>query len=58
MQLRTPLSQARGLGSARDGLSHWMAQRLTAVANAVLIVWFLFSAVGLAGADYQRPRLA
>ena len=30
--LRTPLSRARGLGSAKDGLHHWWVQRLTAVA--------------------------
>jgi succinate dehydrogenase / fumarate reductase membrane anchor subunit len=56
MQLRTPLSHARGLGSAKDGLGHWMAQRLTAIANSVLVVWFLVSAIGLAGADYGTTR--
>jgi succinate dehydrogenase / fumarate reductase membrane anchor subunit len=56
MQLRTPLSHTRGLGSAKDGLGHWMSQRLTAIANALLIIWFLFSAIGLAGADYEATR--
>ncbi|MBL6651832.1 MAG: succinate dehydrogenase, hydrophobic membrane anchor protein, partial [Reyranella sp.] len=27
--LRTHLSRARGLGSAKDGLHHWWAQRIT-----------------------------
>jgi len=29
--LRSPLSRARGLGSARYASHHWWAQRLTAV---------------------------
>jgi len=45
MQLRNPLSLTKGLGSAKDGASHWMMQRLTAIANLVLIIWFLFSAI-------------
>lgn len=53
MQLRTPLAITKGLGSAKDGVGHWSMQRLTAVANLVLIVWFLISAIGLAGADYE-----
>lgn len=56
MQLRTPISRTRGLGSAKDGLGHWMMQRLTAIANAVLIIWFLISAMTLAGADYAETR--
>ena len=56
MQLRTPISHIRGLGSAKDGLGHWTMQRLTAIANVLLIVWFLVSAMTLAGADYQETR--
>lgn len=56
MHLRTPLAVTKGLGSAKDGTGHWTMQRLTAIANAVLIVWFLFNAIGLAGADYEATR--
>ena len=56
MQLRTPISRSRGLGSAKDGLGHWTMQRLTAIANVVLIVWFLISAMTLAGADYAETK--
>lgn len=41
MSLRTPLSRARGLGSAKTGLHHWIAQRVTAVALVALAVWFI-----------------
>jgi len=54
--LRTPLSRARGLGSAKDGLHHWWAQRLTAIALIPLVVWFAVSLVMLSGADYEHAR--
>lgn len=56
MDLRTPLNRARGLGSAKDGLHHWWAQRLTAVALIPLVVWFAISLVMLSGADYAVVR--
>jgi succinate dehydrogenase / fumarate reductase membrane anchor subunit len=54
--LRTPLSRARGLGSAKDGLHHWWVQRLTAVALVPLVAWFAISLVMLSGADYAAAR--
>lgn len=45
MSLRSPLSQARGLGSAKDGVSHWWMQRMTAIALIPLSLWFVFSLV-------------
>ncbi|HEY6981829.1 succinate dehydrogenase, hydrophobic membrane anchor protein [Reyranella sp.] len=53
---RTPLARARGLGSAKDGLGHWWAQRLTAIALIPLVVWFAVSLVMLSGADYATAR--
>src|ERR1700754_2057611 len=53
---RSPLSRARGLGSAKDGLHHWWIQRLTAIALIPLVVWFLISLVMLSGADYPVVR--
>ncbi|HTG22910.1 MAG TPA: succinate dehydrogenase, hydrophobic membrane anchor protein, partial [Reyranella sp.] len=41
--LRTPLARARGLGSAREGVHHWWAQRITAIALIPLVVWFAVS---------------
>ena len=51
MSLRTPLSQAKGLGSAKEGASHWWLQRLTAIALVPLAIWFAFAVacVGNAG---------
>lgn len=54
--LRTPLSRARGLGSARQGVHHWWAQRITAVALIPLVAWFAISLIMLSGADYFVVR--
>jgi succinate dehydrogenase / fumarate reductase, membrane anchor subunit len=52
----TPLARARGLGAAHGGVGHWKLQRLTAMSNAVLVLWFVFSAMALAGASYAEVR--
>ena len=52
MSLRTPLANARGLGSAKEGVDHWWKQRLTAVALVPLFLWFGFSVALLGTADY------
>jgi succinate dehydrogenase / fumarate reductase membrane anchor subunit len=54
--LRTPLSRARGLGSAKQGVHHWWVQRITAVALIPLVVWFAISLIMLSGADYAVVR--
>ena len=50
--LRSDLGRARGLGSAKEGVAHWWAQRLTAIALIPLTLWFAASVIGLAGASY------
>ncbi|MEZ5817079.1 MAG: succinate dehydrogenase, hydrophobic membrane anchor protein [Hyphomicrobiaceae bacterium] len=57
-RIRTPLAKARGLGSAKSGTDHFWLQRMTAVANTVLVVVVLVQIVRLAGADYQTVRAA
>ncbi len=53
MSLRTPLSEAKGLGSAKEGASHWWMQRITAVALVPLAIWFAFAVAMLGGASYE-----
>ncbi len=56
MAYRTPIAKVRGLGAARSGLQHWKMQRVTAVANVLLVLWFVFSAMALSGSDYAQVR--
>src|SRR5215475_14043813 len=49
---RTPLARVRGLGSAKGGTDHFWKQRLTAVANLILVSLAIYLIVRLAGADY------
>ena len=53
---RTPLRRVRGLGSAREGTGHFWHQRLTALANIPLILFFLGLIVALNGADHATVR--
>lgn len=48
----TEIKRVRGLGSARSGVGHWWLQRVTAVANVLLLIWFLASLLLLPSLDY------
>jgi succinate dehydrogenase / fumarate reductase membrane anchor subunit len=48
----TPLRNVRGLGSAKEGADHFWRQRLTAVANLVLVPLLVALLAALAGADH------
>ena len=54
MRYRTPLSRARGLGSAKGGTHHWWAQRVTALALIPLTIWLTASMIALTGAGYAE----
>ena len=49
---RTPLSRARGLGSAQHGAGHWISERVTAIALAPLTIWAVYGVLQLAAGDY------
>ncbi len=50
---RTPLARARGLGSAKHGVGHWLSERLTSIALVPLTLWALYSGLVLATAGYD-----
>ncbi len=54
--LRTPLSRVKGLGSAKEGTSHFWSQRLSAIAMVPLILWLCFSIAALPGMSYVEVR--
>lgn len=54
---KDPIGRVRGLGSAKEGAHHWIAQRLTSVALAVLSIWFVVVALDLADGGYAEARV-
>ncbi|RWD65683.1 succinate dehydrogenase, hydrophobic membrane anchor protein [Mesorhizobium sp.] len=56
--MRTPLARVRGLGSAREGTGHFWRQRLTAIANIPLILFFVGFLIAINGHGYAEVRAA
>jgi succinate dehydrogenase / fumarate reductase membrane anchor subunit len=56
MSLRSPLGRVLGMGSAKDGTAHWLAQRVSAVALVPLTLWFVFSLLTLPALDFDTVR--
>ncbi|PCI86083.1 MAG: succinate dehydrogenase, hydrophobic membrane anchor protein [Hyphomicrobiales bacterium] len=52
--MRTPLSKVRGHGSAKEGTSHFWEQRLTALANIPLSLFFMYAVFAMAGKSYNE----
>jgi succinate dehydrogenase / fumarate reductase, membrane anchor subunit len=55
-RMRSPLGRAIGLGSAKEGVEHWLLQRVTALALAPLVLWFVIAIIGLIGADFDTVQ--
>jgi succinate dehydrogenase / fumarate reductase membrane anchor subunit len=56
--MRTPLKKVRGLGSAKEGTEHFWRQRLTAMSNIPLILFFIGLVLSLHGASYAETKAA
>jgi succinate dehydrogenase / fumarate reductase, membrane anchor subunit len=56
MSLQTPLAKVRGLGPAKEGVRHWWAQRVSAIALAPLSFFVLWLVVQLRHADYLAAK--
>ena len=55
--LRTPLKQVRGLGSAKSGTHHFIVQRVTGLALVFILAWAVYLALSLVhSADYVHAR--
>ena len=52
----TPLGKVRGLGSAREGGEHWLAERVTSAALLLLGVWLIASLLLLPTLDTATLR--
>ena len=53
---RTSLGRARGLGSAKHGVGHWIVQRVSAVALAPLGLWALYSGLSLSRLGFDGAQ--
>ena len=51
----TSIGRVRGLGSSHHGAHHWLTHRFTAVANVVLMSWFVISLILLG--DYSHASV-
>jgi succinate dehydrogenase / fumarate reductase membrane anchor subunit len=51
--VRSPLGRARGTGSSKHGVGHFIAQRVTAIALVLLVVWAMAASLQLAHGDYE-----
>jgi succinate dehydrogenase / fumarate reductase membrane anchor subunit len=54
MSLRSPLGRVLGLGTAKDGTSHWWGQRVSGIALALLGLWFAWSLATMSGFSYAE----
>ena len=54
---RTPLGRARGLGSAKHGVSAWIGERVTAVALVPLVLWGVYWLVMIAAAHSRQAAV-
>ena len=54
MSLRSPLGRVLGLGTAKEGTSHWWGQRVSALALLILGLWFAFSLATMSGFGYAE----
>jgi len=52
MSLRSPLGKVLGLGTAKDGTSHWWGQRVSASALLILGLWFAWCLATMPGFEH------
>lgn len=57
MNLRSPLGAVLGRGTAGEGVGHWRAQRLSALALVPLTLWFLVALIRLPLIDYAAVTI-
>jgi succinate dehydrogenase / fumarate reductase membrane anchor subunit len=53
MTMRAPLSRVLNHGSAHEGVSHWVVQRVTSLALAPLVIWLLYQLLSLPDSSYH-----
>ena len=54
MTLRTPLSRAKGLGAAKEGVGHWWMQRVSSLFLVPLTIWGAFTMATLGNYEHYN----
>jgi succinate dehydrogenase / fumarate reductase, membrane anchor subunit len=54
--LASNLNTAKGLGSAKSGVHHWLVQRGTAIALLALMGWAVWAAAQLGSMNYEGAQ--
>jgi succinate dehydrogenase / fumarate reductase membrane anchor subunit len=54
--MQHPLARARGHGSAKSGVHHWLVQRVSAGMLVLLLPWLTYSLLQLAGASHAEAQ--
>jgi len=54
--MKHPLARARGHGSAKSGVQHWLVQRVSAGMLVLLLPWLTYSLLQLAGASHAATQ--
>ena len=54
--MQHPLARARGHGSAKSGVQHWLVQRVSAGMLVLLLPWLTYSLLQLAGATHAEAQ--
>lgn len=52
--IKAPLARARGLGASRSVVDGWISLRVSAIANAIAAVWFIWFVSVNAGASHAE----
>jgi succinate dehydrogenase / fumarate reductase membrane anchor subunit len=53
---RTALGRARGLGSAKHGVTHWISERISSIALVPLSLWAVFSGLTLSRVGFEGAQ--
>lgn len=53
-RFRTNISKAKGLGSAHDGVHHWLAQRFSSVLVTLIMIWMVCLIICVVGKPFSE----
>ncbi len=50
----TDIAKVKGIGAGKSGVEHWWFQRITSFALIPIVLWLIYSIVGLVALDYEH----